>query len=57
MADNNISPTARNIAWMMELLLLGLGLTTLILPQIMERYGLSINSVHSVMSIRALWGC
>ena len=41
---------------MMGLLLLGLGLATLIHPQIMQRYGLTTDTLHAVMSIRALIG-
>ena len=56
MVNNNISLTARNITWMIGLLLLGLGLATLIHPQTMQRYGLIADTLHAVMSIRALIG-
>ena len=41
---------------MIGLLLLGLGLATLIHPQTMQRYGLIADTLHAVMSIRALIG-
>lgn len=54
MSDNPSKTVSRAATYFMGVLFLGLGLTTLIYPQIMARYGLSADTTHAVMSIRSL---
>ena len=54
MPNNPPSTISRATTYFMGALFLGLGLITLIHPQIMTRYGLPTDTTHAVMSIRAL---
>ncbi|MGB0906086.1 MAG: hypothetical protein ACPGVT_01235 [Maricaulaceae bacterium] len=56
MENNRSNRFAGFVTLFLGLLLIGLGLTTLVHPQIMERYGLNADSLHAIMSIRALIG-
>lgn len=54
MSNNPPSTISRATTYFMGALFLGLGLITLIHPQIMTRYGLPTDTTHAVMSIRSL---
>lgn len=56
MENNRSNRFAGYVTLFLGLLLIGLGLTTFAHPQIMERYGLNTDSLHAIMSIRALIG-